>query len=81
MNIESIEINKSRHAKKEGDLERGSVCLTVKDMGMGIDLKNIPYRITKEKEVVVTAPGMNYSTPTESNRDSSLRALNIVLEE
>ena len=59
MQLENIELRKAKQAKGD-DLQKGVADLTVKDIGL--DLKNIPYRVTKEKEILVTAPGVSFAT-------------------
>jgi len=62
MNIENIEIRKAKHPKGD-DLQKGVAGLTLKDIGVNIN--NIPYRVTKEKEIFVTYPGMVYAEKKE----------------
>ena len=56
MNIQNVELRKAKHAK-------GVASLTIKDIGL--DLKNIAYRVTKEKEIFVTSPGLSFSEKVE----------------
>lgn len=58
MKIENVEIRKAKHPKGD-DLQKGVADLTIKDLG--IDIKNINYRITKDKEIIVTAPGVSFA--------------------
>lgn len=82
MDIEKVEIRKAKNAKADY-LQNGVVGLTLKEFGM--DLRNIPYRITKDKEIIVTPPGLIYAeqkdkggkienklVPTFSFHDSSV---------
>ena len=82
MKIEKIEIRKAKNAKKDF-LQNGVVAVTVKDLG--IDLRNIPYRVTNEKEIIITPHGVMFSeqkakgepvehklSPTVSFHDSSI---------
>ena len=62
MNIENIEIRKGKHPKGD-DLQKGVAGLTIKKMGLNIN--NIPYRVTKEKEILVTCPGLVYAEQKE----------------
>jgi len=62
MNIENIEIRKAKHPKGD-DLQKGIAALTLKDIGVNIN--NIPYRVTKEKEIFVTYPGLVYAEQKE----------------
>ena len=57
MDLENIEIRKAKHPKGD-DLQKGVAGLTIKDMG--ININNIPYRVTKESEIIVTCPGLVY---------------------
>jgi hypothetical protein len=58
MKIEKVEIRKAKNAKKDF-LQNGVADLTLKEFG--IDIKNIPYRVTTEKEISVTSPGVTFS--------------------
>lgn len=82
MKIEKVEIRKAKNAKKDF-LQNGVVAVTIKDLG--IDMRNIPYRVTNEKEIIVTAPGVMFSelkekgepvehklSPTVSFHDSAI---------
>lgn len=62
MNIENVEIRKAKYPKGS-DLQKGTASLTLKDIG--IDIRNIPYRVTKEREILVTVPGLVYSEQKE----------------
>ena len=62
MDLENIEIRKAKHPKGD-DLQKGVANLTIKDIG--IDINNIPYRVTKESEILVTYPGLVYSVQIE----------------
>ena len=59
MDIENIEIRKAKTPPKGDDLQKGVVGLTLKSLGQ--DLRNIPYRVTKDKEVCITPPGLMYA--------------------
>ena len=62
MKIENIEIRKAKHPKGD-DLQKGVAGLTIKNMG--IKINNIPYRVTKEKEIIVSCPGLVYAEKNE----------------
>ena len=82
MKIENIQIRKSKYVKGD-DLQRGVAGLTIKDLG--IDIRNIPYYVTKDREIIVQPPAIAYSereerdgkvehklVPTISFHDSSI---------
>ena len=62
MDLENIEIRKAKHPKGD-DLQKGVAGLTIKDIGVNIN--NIPYRVTKEKEIIVSCPGLVYAERKE----------------
>lgn len=62
VNIENVEIRKAKYPKGD-DLQKGTASLTLKDIGM--DIRNIPYRVTKEREIFVTVPCLVYSEQKE----------------
>ena len=82
MSIGNVEIRKAKQAKGD-DLQKGVAGVTIKDLG--VDIKNIPYRVTKEKKIIITPPGLVYAEqkakgekpeskliPTVSFHDSSI---------
>ena len=56
--------------KKKGKLERGTVHIAMKDMG--IDIKNIKYHINSDKTVFVSLPPVPYNETKEDGNTKTV---------
>ena len=63
MKIENIYIHKSKKHKR-GHIQTGLVNLTIKELKL--DIGNIIYSITKEKEIIITCHGIVYPFKDET---------------